>query len=325
MGIAGLFLAAAIAIVVVHAGPAGASSQGKRVALLTTPNQNPYIGAWNAAFIPTAEKYGMKVTNQTTPYDAAVQSQQVDDAIAQKFDLITVIVANHQAIIPALTRAKAAGIPAVFGVSPIDGHEDLFLAYIGTDHGELGRMAGENLAKALTSGGRKGGNVAAITGFTPQFNTQLRMAGFKKAIGAYPSVKLVAVEDGKWSTAVSEKIAGQLLVRFAGQGGLDGIYGMADNQAAGIIQAIEAAGLKLGVANKGIVVVGSNCMKEGIQNIRAGKQYSTNTQIPTQEGRAAAELIAAHFNGKLLRKWENLPIEAITAKNVDRFAEACTY
>ena len=325
MQIAKLFLSVAIAIVAAHAGPAAASPQGKRVALLTTPNQNPYIGAWNAAFIPTAEKYGMKVTNQTTPYDAAVQSQQVDDAIAQKFDLLTIIVANHQAIIPALTRAKAAGIPVVFGVSPIDGHEDLFLSYIGTDHGELGRMAGENLAKALTSGGRKGGNVAAITGFTPQLNTQIRMNGFKKAISAYPSVKLVAVEDGKWSTAVSEKIAGQLLVRFAGQGGLDGIYGMADNQAAGIIQAIEAAGLKLGLAKKGIVVVGSNCMKEGIQNIRAGKQYSTNTQIPTQEGRAAAELIAGYFDGKSLRTWENLPIEAITAKNVDRFAEACTY
>ncbi|MBI2360302.1 MAG: substrate-binding domain-containing protein, partial [Deltaproteobacteria bacterium] len=87
MQIAKLFLAAAVAIVAAHAGQAGASSQGKRVALLTTPNQNPYIGAWNTAFIAAAEKYGMKVTNQTTPYDAAVQSQQVDDAIAQKFDL----------------------------------------------------------------------------------------------------------------------------------------------------------------------------------------------------------------------------------------------
>src|SRR3989304_10547814 len=108
MGIPKLFWAVVVAIVALHAGPAAASPQGKRVALLTTPNQNPYIGAWNAAFIPTAEKYGMKVTNQTPPYDAAVQSQQVDDAIAQKFDLITIIVANNKAIIPALTRAKAA-------------------------------------------------------------------------------------------------------------------------------------------------------------------------------------------------------------------------
>jgi ABC-type sugar transport system substrate-binding protein len=325
MGSARLFLACVIAIMALHSGPAAGAPQGKRIALLTTPNQNPYIGAWNGAFIATAEKRGMKVTNQTTPYDAAVQSQQVDDAIAQKFDLIVLIVANHQAIIPVLTRAKAAGIPVVFVVAPIEGHEDLFLSYIGTDHGELGRLAGENLARALTSGGRKGGNVAAITGFTPQYNTQLRMEGFKKAISSQPTVKLVAVEDGRWNTALSEKIAGQLLVRFAGQGGLAGMYGMADNQAAGIIQAIEAAGLKLGTAKDGIVVVGSNCMKEGIQNIRAGKQYSTNTQIPTQEGRAAAERIASHFDGKSLKKWEILPIEAITTKNVDRYAEACTY
>lgn len=302
-----------------------ASSQGKTIALLTTPNQNPFIGAWNASFKATAEKFGMKVTNLTTPYDASVQAQQVNDAVARRFDLIAVVPANHQALIVPLMRAKKAGVPVMIIVSSIQDHEDLYVSYIGSDAYELGRMAGENLAKALTSGGRQGGQVAAITGSSQQLSVQLRMAGFKEAIGKYPNIDLVAVEDGKWNTALSERIASQLLVRFTVRGNLAALYGMADNQVAGIIQAIEAAGLKPGLSDHEIVVVGSNCMQEGIRNIQAGKQYSTNTQLPTENGKKAAELIAAYFDGRKLQKSEFLKAETITRANVNRYAEACTY
>src|SRR5262245_38419487 len=88
-------------------GDAAASAQDKRVALLGTSNTNPYIGAWTSTFIKHATAAGMKVTNLSSNYDAAVQSQQVDDAIAQKFDIIVMIYVNDQAIVPALTRAKA--------------------------------------------------------------------------------------------------------------------------------------------------------------------------------------------------------------------------
>lgn len=302
-----------------------ASSQGKSVALLTTPNQNPFIGVWNTAFTAAAEKAGVKVTNLTTPYDAALQAQQVDDAMARQFDLIVVLPTNHQAIIPPLMRARNAGVPIVLIVSPIQEREDLYLSFIGPDHYELGRLAGENLARALHSGGREGGQVAAITGSSEQLSTQLRVAGFRDAITAHPDIEIVAVEDGKWNTALSERIAAQLLVRFTVRGGLDGIYGMADNQAAGIIQAIEAAGMKPGLSPEEIVVVGSNCMEEGIRNIRAGKQYSTNTQLPTENGKAAAEHIIGYFNGEKLEKREILKAEVITQTNVNRYADACTY
>ena len=94
---------------------------------------------------------------------------------------------------------------------------------------------------------------------------------------------------------MSEKITGELLVRFNARGGVDGIFAMADNQATGAIQAVESAGLKIGVANKGIVVVASNCMKDGIIHIKSGQQYGTATQIPTEEAEIAAKKIAGAF------------------------------
>ena len=314
-----------IAALVCGAG-AEASPQGKRIALLATLNTNPYVGAWTSTFIKAAQSYGMKVTNQQSPYDAALQSQQVDDAIAQKFELIVIDYINDRAIIPALTRAKAAHVPVVLMATPLEKqYDDLILSYIGTDHSDLGRIAGENLVKALAEEGKTKANVIAVTGLAQQLHVQQRMAAFKAVLAQHPGIHLVAVEDGKWNTAVSETVTGQLLVRESGKGGVDGIFAMADNQATGAIQGVESAGLKLGVKNKGIVVVASNCMKDGIIHIKSGEQFSTATQIPTEEATFAAKKIAAYFNGAKLKKDEIVKSYGITAANVEKFAAACSY
>ena len=151
-------------------GAAAAAAEGKRVMLLGTANTNPYIGAWTATFSKLATQAGMKVTNLSSNYDASVQSQQIDDAIAQKFDIIVLCYVNDQAIVPALTRAKAAGIPTVvaFGAGDQKDYEELFTSYVGTDHSELGRIAGENMVKALAVEGKTKAQVVAVTGLAQQ-------------------------------------------------------------------------------------------------------------------------------------------------------------
>ena len=308
------------------AGKAFAAAEGKRVALLGTINANPYIGGWTSTFTKAVAPAGVKVTNFTSPYDAALQSQQVDDAIAQKFDLIAITYINDQAILPALTRAKAAGVPVVLWATPLEkSHEDLFMSYIGTDHEDLGRFAGENMVAGLAAEGKTKAQVIAITGIAQQLHVQTRMKAFKAVLAKHPGIDLVAVEDGKWQIPPSEKITGELLVRFSGKGGIDGIFAMADNQATGAIQAVESAGLKLGVANKGIVVVASNCMKDGIVHINSGEQYATATQIPTEEAEFAAKKIVGYFNGEKLQKYEIVKTYGITKANVAEFTKGCSY
>lgn len=307
-------------------GTAVASPQGKRIALLTTPKTQPFIGAWATTFLKRSEAAGMKASNFVSPFDAALQSQQIDDAIAQKFDLIMLITINPQAILPALTRAKAAGVPVMLINNPGDpSYSDLYVSYVGSDQEKLGRLAGESLVKGLAEAGKSAAQVVAVTGTASQFNTIQRMNGFKAVLAQHPGIKLVAEADAKWNTALSEKVTGDLLVRFAGRGGIDGIYGMADNQATGIIQAIESASLKAGVKNKGIVVVASNCMKDGITHIQSGTQYATNTQIPVEEANVAADRVMDFFNGKQLKKNEIVESYAITLANADKFAQACSY
>ena len=305
---------------------ASAAPQGKRLVVLATSNSNPYIGAWTSTFTKFATQAGMKVTNLSANYDAAVQSQQIDDSIAQKFDLIVICYVNDQAIVPALTRAKAAGIPVVLYATPMKkAQETLWTSYIGTENADLGRLAGEEMVKGLVAEGKTKAKIVAVTGLAQQTNVMARMAAFKAALAQHPGFDLVDSQDGKWNTAVSEKVTGELLVRFAGQGGVDGIFAMADNQATGAINAVQSAGLALGVAKKGIVVVGSNCMKDGVVHIRSGEQYGTATQIPTEEAEYAAKEVTAYFNGGQLKKYDIIPVYGITKENVDKFAAGCSY
>jgi ribose transport system substrate-binding protein len=319
-------IALLLAGLAISSGDALASPEGKRVAVLATSNTNPYIGAWTATFTKFATQAGMKVTNLSANYDAAVQAQQFDDAVGQKFDLIVICYVNDQALVPALTRAKAAGIPVILFATPIKkDYEGLVTSYIGTENADLGRLAGEIMVKGLAVAGKSKAKVIAVTGSAQQTNVMSRMTAFKAVLAKSPGIELVATEDGKWNTAVSEKVTGELLVRFNVQGGVDGIFDMADNQATGSINAVESAGLKLGAANKGIVIVASNCMKDGIIHIRSGQQFGTATQIPTEEAEYAAKKAVGHFNGDALKPYDIIPVYGITKENVDKFAAGCSY
>jgi ABC-type sugar transport system substrate-binding protein len=322
----GIALCLAFVSLFAHTPGLNANPQGKKVALIVTSPSHPFIAAVMKAFTDKAAANGMQVSTFGSHFDAALQAQQVDDAIARKFDILAVIAGSEQAIIPALSRAKQAGVPVILVNSPPrDGSEDLYLSFVGEDHVQLGRLTGESVLKALKDGGREGGKVALITGSLQEGVGPRRLAGFREAIKANPKVEIVATEDAKWQTDLSERMAGQLFARFAAQGGLDVIYGMADNQAAAIVQAAKAAAIPLGIEKGKLIVVGSNCLKQGIAGIKAGDQYSTGIQIPSRTGSRAVELLVDHFNGKQLAKHEFLPVETVTKANVDKWEAPCTY
>lgn len=321
-----LTIAAVAGFALLHPADGKANPQGKRIANLTPTPAQAFIVELNRAFTTRAKEFGMTVTSFFSPFDPALQAQQVDDAIAQKFDLIAIVPVSEQAILPALARAKQAKIPVFLVNSPAkDGTEDTYVTWVGEDNTELGRIAARQVIKALGESGRPSGKVAAITGALHEGVAPRRIAGFKEIIAANPKVELVAVEDAKWDTAVSERMAGQLIARFAARGGLDAIYAMADNQSLGVIQGIEAAGRKAGGGKTDVIVVGSNCIKPTASLIRAGKLYSSGSQVPTRTGVLSAELIADHFNGKPTPKHVFQPIEAITKDNVDKWEKPCSF
>ena len=202
-----------------------ADPKGKKIALCISNVAQAYIATLAKSVTDASKRFGMEVSTFSSPFDAALQAQQMDDAIARKYDMIILVAVSEQAVVPAATRAHQVGIPMLTLIQPPkSGTENFYLANIGEDQPGLGRIAGEQLVAAFKASGRDGGKVAAITGALQEGTAPLRLNAFKEAIKANPRIELAAVEDAKWDTARSRQIASQLLARFAGQGGLQAIY-----------------------------------------------------------------------------------------------------
>lgn len=311
---------------VMSLGAADAAAAGKKVAYLGFAPLDPYIAALNKSFNARGKELGLEVTQFETPYDPALQSQQIDDAIARKFDVLAIMAASQSGVVPALVRAKNAGIPVIIannGIKP--GVEDLYVSEIQVDNPKLGRLAAESALQVLKDNGRKDAKIALITGDLAGYVAKARLDAFNAVMKDHPEVKIVATEDAHWDAAKSEQIAGLLFARFAPQGGLDVVVGWADHQAIAIIRAAEAAHIPLGTEKGKLIVIGTNCNRDGIQAIKDGKEYSTGVQDPVNSGRKSAELVADYLNGKTLPKHVVLDVATITKANVDKWTAACTY
>src|SRR5215831_18129751 len=136
--------------------PAGADAtpKGKKIAFLVTSPTHPFIATLSKTFASRANSFGMEVNTVSQHFDAALQAQQVDDAIARQFDMLAIIAGSEQAIVPVI----------LVNSPPRDGSEDLYLSFVGEDHVELGRITGVSVLQALKEGGRDGGKIALITG-----------------------------------------------------------------------------------------------------------------------------------------------------------------
>lgn len=304
--------------------PAFAGPEGKRVALSVSSTKQPFVSALASTLEKEGAALGMKVTVLTAGYDAAVQAQQIGDAIADKYDLIAVSAFDGHAIVPTLARAKAAGVPIVMVNAPVEpGHEDLYLTFIGDDKTELGRMAARSVLEATAK--RKTARVAIISGTSTDDTSSLQVVGFKEVAAQNKKLELLAVEDARWDMANAERLAGQLFARFASKGGLDAIFTMVDSMAFGIIQAANAADVPLGVEDGKVILVSSACMKFGLDPIRTGQLYSTIDVVPTRIAKMAAGVMADYFNGKMPAPVTRINVQEITKTNVENFAVACTF
>jgi ribose transport system substrate-binding protein len=318
--------AAAFATAASHSATTAGPLDGKKVGVQFCTDAHPFCAGWNKTFKASLQKLGAKVTILTDFFNPADQQKHMNQLIAQKPDLIVVAPADPNAFLPSLRRAKAAGIPVLNTIGPLtpEGNE-LVEASVLTDNAALGRYAVQNVVEGMRKAGHMKGNIIFITGTETQFIVQERVKAFNAAIKRYPQYKVVATEDGNWDQATTTKIAQQLLAKYRSQGGIQGAIGMADNQAVGIIQAAQQAGVDIGVKNKGLVVVGTNCLSVGIKAIQQGTQYGTGTQAPQLEAGAAAQAATRLLEGKPVPKTITVKEYRINQANVGRYSKLCTF
>jgi ABC-type sugar transport system substrate-binding protein len=304
---------------------AGESVAGKKVALVACGDVNPWCKVYNATIIEGLEKEGVEVQYLQDPFEPTLQVQHLESAIGQHPDAVLVVASNDDSIVPSLTQAKSAGVPVInLNGRPAEAAEPLLASSIEANQEQLGQYAAENIIEGLEEEGLTSGNIMAITGTAATHTTEDRMKAFKEVLAEHPQFKLVEEQDGNWEPILTAKLASQIFAKYQNQGGIQGAYGMADYQANAIIQAAEQAGVPVGVANKGLIVSGSNCFKEGIENIEAGKQYGTATQAPGAEGEFVVPLVIEMLEGKEIPKDNKKQESRINPKDVKKYKAQCS-
>ncbi|MCL2803340.1 MAG: sugar ABC transporter substrate-binding protein [Micrococcales bacterium] len=305
-------------------GPGG-PIEGKTVYYVACSDQNQWCRAYNNLLVKGLEDKGVKVTYLQDPYDPVLQVQHLNQAISQQPDAIILLASDARAVIPGLAKAQQAGIPVVNVIGPtVPESDEYYAASIVVNHDELGANAATLMIQGLQEEGIESGNVIAITGASVQPEVAVRMDGFKRVLAEHPEYELVEEQDGAWDQVKTATIAQQLFAKYADKGGIVGAYGMADHQAAGIIQSAQQAGLKVGVAEGGLIVVGSNCFKVGIDNIEKGLAYGTSPQAAGAEAEFTLPLLEKFLSGEAIPR-ESLTTEPpITKDNVEEWKERCS-
>ena len=164
----------------------------------------------------------MKVTTTSADYDLNKQASQIDNFIASGTDLILVNAVDPNALLPAIRRAKAAGITVVAVDVTAAGAD----ATVQTDNVKAGAIACDYMVDKI--GGK--GNVIIQNG--PQVSAVTdRVKGCKEVLAKHPEVKLLSSDqDAKGSRDGGLNVMQALLTRFSD---VQGVFAINDPQAIG--------------------------------------------------------------------------------------------
>jgi ribose transport system substrate-binding protein len=198
---------------------------------------NGYIAnTWRIQMIQSAKAYAaqpevaaklkeFKVVS--TGEDVPAQVSAVDTFIDSGYDAIVVNAQNAAALIPALKRAKAAGVVVVAFDGTVDDSEDLI--NVNVDQKGLGILWANWLIKHLPEGGK----ILEVRGVAGHPVDGIRHEGIHETFAASGKKWDIVEVVGKWDDAVAQKVTADAL---ATSGPFDGVTGQGGDT--GIVQAM---------------------------------------------------------------------------------------
>jgi ribose transport system substrate-binding protein len=219
-----------------------ASGSKPRIALVMKSLANEFFrtmadGAEKHQASHTAD-YDLIVNGIKNETDFAEQVSLIEQMVAQGVQAIVIAPADSKALVPALKRAKEAGVLVVNIDNKLDAEvlkqANLSVPFVGPDNRKGARQVAEVVANKL----KEGDPVAIIEGIPTAFNGQERRLGAEDAVKA-ANLKLVSVQSGQWEMDKANTIAASLLSEHAN---LKAIFCGNDNMALGAVAAIQAAG-----------------------------------------------------------------------------------
>lgn len=248
----------------------------------------------------TANSTSMKETfseenGYTLIFDDAQQKQEnqltaIRNFIQQEVDYIVLAPVTETGWDTVLQEAKDAGIPVIIVDRMVDVSDDsLYTAWVGSNFELEGKKACAWLDAYLQAAGRGDDkiNIVDIQG-TIGASAQIgRTAGLEDAVKGHDNWTLLASESGEFTQAKGQEVMESMLKQYGDD--IDVVYCENDNEAFGAIDAIEAAGYKVG-PDGDILVMSFDSTNAGLTDVENGK-IICNTECNPLHGPRVQEII----------------------------------
>jgi ribose transport system substrate-binding protein len=192
---------------------------------------------------------------------------------------------DGKSVVPVLKKAQAAKIPVIVVDSSVEkGNEPLYIAYVGTDNFNAGKVAGQRMVKEL--GGH--GDVLIVRGANGSLAGDQRVDGFKAGIVG-SGLKIVGEQPGNWTNSVAMQVTENMLQANKNVGG---VFSASDVMLDGVLQAIADAN------RSGIKILSVDGSKKAVDLVEQGAIVGTMAQFPSKMGSIAVDNLLAVLAGK---------------------------
>ncbi len=291
------------------------ASAGVSTSTPPTPNQpytlglslstlnNPFFVTLRDGAQQAADAAGVTLVVSDAQDDPARQASQIEDLISRNVDAILLNPTDSNAVVPAVEKANAAGIPVLTIDRSAAGGQ--VVTHIASDNVLGGQMAADFLCNAINGQG----NVVELQGTTGTSAARDRGQGFDQEMAsACPGATIVAKRPADFDRTKGNSVFTDILTA---QPDIAGVFAQNDEMVLGAIQAAQAAN------RTGIVFVGFDAIPDALQAIKDGNLAATIAQQPSEMGRLGVDNAIIALNGESVPDNIPVPLKLITAANVN--------
>jgi len=255
--------------------------------------------------------------------DQAEQTNQINNFITQKVDVLIVNLVNSSAAATVTDTINASGIPVVYiNREPESAEEDRWVqegikaTYVGADARQSGTFQGEvllDLGKDVVDINGDGKiQYIMIQGDPENIDAKYRTEYSVKALtdAGWEVELLGAVQRADWDQATAQQKVQDALSQYGEK--IEVIFCNNDAMALGAKQALDAAGRKVG---EDVFLLGVDALTEALELVQSGGMTATVFNDHVGQSHTAAEAAVAFINGEEVPNTHVVDYVKVTADN----------
>lgn len=282
-------------------------STKKVIAVVPKATSHLFWLSVQAGALAAGEEYGVQIewNGAAAETEYPRQIQIVDSFISRHVDGIALAPTERKALVGAIDRAAAAGIPVTVFDSGIDSEN--YMSFLATNNYEGGQLAGRTLARLLNGNGK----VGVVMHAPGSGSTMDRERGFEEVIKAeFPGIRIVAQQFGQSDRSKAMAATENILTANPD---LDGIFASSEPSSVGASLALKSRGL-----GGKVHLVAFDSSDGMVEDLKAGIIDAMVVQDPYRMGHDAVKTIVDKLNGQTPPKHIDLSARVITKPDLDK-------